>query len=208
MEVLVSMVTILGVLSIGVMSPGPSFILVARTSVGLSRADGLAASAGMGVGSLVFALLTIFGLQAVLQTVPVLYVWLKILGGCYLIFLALRIWKHSRQRLVVEDSGSAQIENKVGSFKLGLFTQLCNPKTAIYYGSVFAALLPADMPIWALLTLAPLIFLLEGGWYALVALLLSSSGPRRIYLNLKTGIDRLASGVMAVLGIRLLLDSK
>ena len=58
------------------------------------------------------------------------------------------------------------------SFWLGLSTQLSNPKTTIVYASVFAALLPADVPLWLFAVLPLFIFLLEAGWYAIVAVAL------------------------------------
>lgn len=66
----------------GVVSPGPSFVQVARIAVSRSRADRLAAAAGMGLGALVFAALALAGLHALLTAVPGLYVALKVLGGC------------------------------------------------------------------------------------------------------------------------------
>ncbi len=52
-----SILSILGALSIGAMSPGPSFVMVVRVSVAASRRDGLAAALGMGFGGLLFAAL-------------------------------------------------------------------------------------------------------------------------------------------------------
>jgi threonine/homoserine/homoserine lactone efflux protein len=48
-----------------------------------------------------------------------------------------------------------------------------------------------------------LVFLVEAGWYALVALSLASERPRGIYLRCKTWMDRLAGGVMIGLGLKL-----
>jgi threonine/homoserine/homoserine lactone efflux protein len=47
------------------------------------------------------------------------------------------------------------------------------------------------------------VFAIETGWYALVALVLSSDRPRLAYLRFKTWIDRAAGGVMIALGLRL-----
>ena len=55
MENLLSILSIAGAISIGAMSPGPSFVMVARTAVSSSRADGLAAALGMGAGGVLFA---------------------------------------------------------------------------------------------------------------------------------------------------------
>ncbi|AEF54637.1 LysE family translocator [Marinomonas posidonica] len=207
MEFIAPLISILGVMSLGIMSPGPSFVLVARTAVANSRADGLAAALGMGVGALFFATLALLGLQAVLLNIPTLYMALKILGGAYLLYLAVVIWRGSKQTVdIVNDSGEKP--NKVyQSFKIGLITQLSNPKTAIFYGSVFAALLPTNLSISVILILALMLFILEAGWYAIVALALSSHSPRKIYLNLKTVLDRVASFIIGSLGLKLIIEA-
>jgi len=82
-------------LTAGVVSPGPSFILVAQTAMEKSRAHGIAASFGMGLGSIVFALVTSLGLFVVLEAVPQLYVGIKFIGGLYLCYISLiRYEKH------------------------------------------------------------------------------------------------------------------
>lgn len=207
MDIIIPYLGILGVLSLGIMSPGPSFVLVARTSVAVSRRNGLTTAIGMGLGSAVFASLTLLGLQAVLLSVPLLYMLLKVLGGVYLIYLAIVIWRNARQSVDLKGASknSADLHN---SFKLGLITQLSNPKTAIFYGSIFAALLPPNLPNIPLLILVSTIFFLEAGWYSLVAFVLSSKTPRKIYLNLKQVLDRLASGVIGVLGLKLIYDAR
>ena len=207
MDIIISYLGILGVLSLGIMSPGPSFVLVARTSVAVSRRNGLTTAIGMGLGSAVFASLTLLGLQAVLLSVPLLYMLLKVLGGIYLIYLAIVIWRNARQSVDLK-SASKNSADLYSSFKLGLITQLSNPKTAIFYGSIFAALLPPDLPDITLLILVLTIFFLEAGWYSLVAFVLSSKTPRQIYLNLKQVLDRLASGVIGVLGLKLIYDAR
>jgi threonine/homoserine/homoserine lactone efflux protein len=52
---------ILTALLIGAMSPGPSFVIVARNSIGLSRRDGLATALGMGIGGVFFSGIALLG---------------------------------------------------------------------------------------------------------------------------------------------------
>ena len=82
--------SILGAVLIGAISPGPSFVLVVRTSMAASRRDGFAAALGMGVGATIFAGFALLGLHAVLRQVEWLYFGLKLLGGLYLIILGHR----------------------------------------------------------------------------------------------------------------------
>ncbi|QDX31249.1 LysE family translocator [Dickeya poaceiphila] len=193
-----------GVLALGAMSPGQSFILVARTALAASRRASLAVSLGMGTGAAIFALIALLGLQSLLLAVPWLYQTLKIAGGLYLLYLAFRLLRARPSHAMPElyDSPTAP---QTHAFRLGLLTQLSNPNTALVFGSVFAALLNQQIAGWMYVTLPLLAFVIDFLWYALVALLLSSARPRSVYLRFKTGFDRVSGAVMAMLGIRLLL---
>src|SRR6266545_1488672 len=95
----IALLTILGTLAVGAMSPGPSFVVVVRASAALSRRAGLAAALGMGCGGLVFAGLALAGLQALLMQVSWLYLILKVAGGGYLVYLGIRIWRGAKTPL-------------------------------------------------------------------------------------------------------------
>lgn len=190
------------------MSPGPSFVMVARTALAVSRLSGLGAALGMGLGAAVFATLALFGLHTLLNTVPALYWGLKLAGGAYLLYLGWRIFRAAGSPLALGDvAGQGDQSPRFWAHcGLGFFTQISNPKTAVVYASVFVSLLPREMslPLAALLT--GMIFAIEGGWYAIVALALSAERSRNLYLGWKTTIDRLAGGVMIALGIKLLSE--
>jgi threonine/homoserine/homoserine lactone efflux protein len=203
----VVLVAILGSLLVGVISPGPSFVMVAHTSIALSRRHGVASALGMGVGGVAFASLALVGLQALLMQVTWLYLILKIIGGAYLIYIAIRLWRGAPKPFAIAPAAKLAPASVARTFWLGLATQISNPKTAVVYGSVFAALLPPAPPFWLLGLLPPLIFTLEAGWYVIVAVVFSSDRPRSAYLRAKSWIDRIVSGVMAGLGIRLLVDA-
>jgi threonine/homoserine/homoserine lactone efflux protein len=198
---------ILGALFIGAMSPGPSFVFVVRTAVARSRADGLAAAVGMGVGAMTFGALALVGLHTLMNEAAGLYWALKIAGGLYLVYLAVMIWRHAGAPIAVGD-GAYVRSSLPRSFGLALATQLSNPKIVAVFGAVFAALLPAEPPLWLDLTLPPLIFCQETFWYALVALAFSSAGPRAMYLRARTIIDRVAGTIIGVLGVRLLFEAR
>jgi threonine/homoserine/homoserine lactone efflux protein len=200
-------ITVLGIgsaIAIGAMSPGPSFVMVARTAVASTRANGLAAALGMGIGGFVFAFAALLGLQALLASVPWFYLAFKVGGGGYLAYLGYQIWKGAKSPLILAENCAHDPHRTLKrSFILGLSTQLSNPKTAIFYGSIFASLLPHDVPVALDVVLLIVVFSIEAGWYSIVALLLSSASPRDAYLRYKSWIDRVAGGVMALLGIRL-----
>lgn len=199
--------TIAATLAIGAMSPGPSFVLVSRISIARSRTAGLAAAFGMGAGGVVFATLALLGLTALLMQLSWLYLVLKIAGGLYLIYLAVRIWRGATEDIAIDVAGSPASSSIPRNFAFGLMTQLSNPKTAVVYASIFAALLPAHPSLWLALAIPPMVFSIEAGWYSIVAIAFSSNRPRAIYIGLKRWIDRLAGVVIGGLGIRLIAES-
>ena len=221
MQELAALVGIIAALSIGVVSPGPSFVMVARVAVanasGLlfatdvavasSRSQALGAALGMGAGGVLFGAAALFGLQNIFHAVPAVYLGLKVVGGLYLCYLGLLIFTSAKKPLPVADSAGYPGGTANKSFWLGLTTQLSNPKTAIVYASVFAAFLPPHFSLAFAGALLVIVFLVEAGWYALVALLLSSSRPQQVYLSYKAWIDRIAGVVMFGLGMKLVTSA-
>jgi threonine/homoserine/homoserine lactone efflux protein len=203
MQALSALTGIVATLAFGTVSPGPSFVMVARTAVSSSRAHGVAAALGMGAGGVVFAIAALLGLNGLLLAVPSLFVLLKVAGGLYLAWLGFRIWRSARHALPMGGDGARAGATLRRSLALGFSTQISNPKTAIVYASVFAAFMPAAPSLGFDLAVAVCVFAIEAGWYALVAVALSSERPRRAYLRYKAWLDRAAGGVMVALGLRL-----
>jgi threonine/homoserine/homoserine lactone efflux protein len=200
---------IAGAIALGAASPGPSFVMVARTAVASSRTDGLAAALGMGVGGLGFACVSLLGLHSVLLAVPTVYLVLKALGGLYLAWLGLQIWRGAARPLALAPAASPPGSRSTArSFALGLSTQASNPKTAIWYASVFAAFLPPAPSLGFDVAIAAVVFLIETSWYTLVAMALSAEHPRQVYLRFKPVIDRTAGAVVMALGAKLIFSAR
>lgn len=190
-------------LLLGVMSPGPSFFLVAQTAMAKSRKEALFVSLGMGIGAMIFAFLAISGLYILLQTSPLLYQILKIAGGLYLCYLAYKIFTSNKTQKNIQ-----KIESKSSkqSFFLGLFTQLSNPKTAIVIGSIFAAFLPTQIPPYSLFILCFIAFALDATWYCIVAIALSTQKAQKTYLSYKKYINIASSTFILLIALKLFLD--
>lgn len=199
-----SVISIGGALALGTISPGPSFILVARTAVASSRRAGIGAALGMGAGSLIFAIIALMGLNQLMTAVPILWLTLKTAGGLYLLWMAYKMFRGAREPLALELPGSNGKSLK-RAFLTAFTTQISNPKTAMVFAGVFAALLPAHVSNGMLIAIPLVAMMVDGLWYLFVAYALSSRGPRNTYLRFKAPLDRLGGGVMALLGIRLIV---
>lgn len=194
-------------IAIGAVSPGPSFITVARTAMTGGHTAGLATAVGLGLGALVFAALTLWGLGALLAGTAWWAQLLRGAGGLYLLYLGLQMWRSAGQPLA--GLGTAAAAPLVAAAPTGrhvvrgFATQMSNPKTAVVYASVFAAFVPPAPTTGFMLTVVLGVALIEGAWYALVATGLSAARSRRVYLRCRPWLDRMAGTVMGGLGLRL-----
>lgn len=201
------MIPIAIALLIGVVSPGPSFIYIAQTAMATSRSQGIATSLGLGTGAVIFTMVASLGLFFVLETIPWLYIGLKFAGGLYLCYLAYKIWNSASEPL---DNSEVNASDKKVSFTKaylsGLFIQLSNPKTAVVIGGIIMAFLPSEVPAYSYLLLGLLAFLIDAGWYSIVTIALTTAKAQKVYLKFKKGISRVASGLLGLLGVKLILN--
>jgi len=208
MELTLGLASVLGAILLGAISPGPSFVLVARTSMAGSRTNGLFTAIGMGIGAMVFSVVVLLGLQVVLSSVPLPYLLLKLVGGLYLVYIAANIWRGAKEPILIHNVKDKKCSAVNRSLFLGGFSQLSNPKTAVVYGGIFAALLPHDLPTHVAAALPILVFLVEAGWYSFVAIALSAESSQAAYLRSKNHIDRVAGGIMGIIGLKLIAAAR
>ena len=185
-------------------SPGPAFLAVSRTAIGTSRSAGLIAAAAMATGALVWAVATFFGLHVLFAQAPWLYDALRLGGAAYLVYLGIGMLREAWR-------GGAPVGSVVpaagrATFLRCLAVQLSNPKAAVFFGSIFVTLLPADAPLWVKGAALAILVMNEFGWYALVALVLSAPKARRVYSRAKRALDALFGGFLTVLGVKLALS--
>jgi threonine/homoserine/homoserine lactone efflux protein len=184
------------------MSPGPSFLVTARTAAAGSRGDGLKVAAGLAIGSIIWASAALFGLNALFHAVPVLFMIMKNAGALFLLWIAFQIFRHAREPLSLEG------EAATGSpFMRGLWVQLSNPKVMVFFGSIFIAMLPANPPLWLMLALLVVVSFNEFAWYSVVALFFGAGPVRGFYLRAKAWIDRATGLFLGAIGVRLLAAS-
>ena len=203
MEIAGTLASILAVLIVGVMSPGPSFLLVAQTAVGQSRRAAMASALGMAAGATVLCCLALLGLHALFQQFPRAYLVLKIVGALYLLRIAYKMWAGATTEIGIPE---AQVppRSPLRHFAVAMGVMLTNPKAAVQYGVVFGSFLPQHPSRALVLLLPPCVFIMEAGWYTLVACVLSAPVPRNSYLGAKRYIDRGAAVVLGGFGLKLL----
>ena len=118
-----------------VLTPGPNMIYCVSRALSQGRAAGMISLAGVLLGFVAHLAAATLGLTALLAAVPFAFDALRIAGAAYLLWLG---WEALRpgggspfvaRQLPVDAPGRL--------FRMGLLTNLLNPKVAIFYLSFF-----------------------------------------------------------------------
>ena len=104
---------------------------------------------------------------------------------------------------IEDDANLHQVRGRAALVRQGIAVQLANPKPAVFFGTIFLTLVPRDAPIWALAVILLMIFVNDAGWNMIVGRIFAFRRSRATYLNLKTVIDRVFGGLLALLGLKL-----
>ena len=116
------------------LTPGPNMVYLVSRSISQGWRAGMASLAGTGVGFLVYMTMANLGLAAVLLVVPWLFIALKVLGAVYLLWLAYKTVR--RGGISLFEPRELPRDSFIKLFRMGLLTNLLNPKVAVLYLAV------------------------------------------------------------------------
>jgi threonine/homoserine/homoserine lactone efflux protein len=183
-------------------SPGPAVLMAARTGLLEGFRTGVFLARGIGAGAVVWASAALFGLGVIFAAAPALLWALKIAGAIYLLYLGWGMWRNARTPLDMTAT-NALPRSPLSAFRLGLMTQLANPKPAVMFAAIFLGTVPPQTPLWVLGALLLVVFLNESLWNTAVARVFAMDRTRARYISLKTLIDRTFGGLLALLGVKI-----
>ena len=204
------LLTICGLHFIAQLSPGPDVLLIARSAASTSRANAMKIIAGISVGIVVWVVLTLAGFTVLIDQFPWIQQVLMLVGGAFLAKMGWGMLKGGlqafKQRNVTTDDSLVVNEPK-SYFMLGLFTNLSNPKTLIYFSSVFSLALSSSASDYLKSQLAVIIPLQTFITFALLMLLISQPKIKVLYQRAGSYIDLISGALFLIFAIWLWYDA-
>jgi threonine/homoserine/homoserine lactone efflux protein len=170
--------------------------------------SGIATAAGVSVGLLGHTLLATLGLGAILQASAILFATLKFIGAAYLIYLGIKTF---RAPLPAFEASEAEKVSFRELFLQGAFSNLSNPKIAIFY----FAFLPQFVSAESTETTTVIFFL--GVLFAVLTFFIKApvaffsgklSGWLRSNPAVQAWLNRVCGGVLVGLGLRLAFETR
>lgn len=125
-----SITALFGVMFIGAMLPTVSALVVAARSAAFGLTHGIFTSMGIVLGDIIFILIAIYGLSILAEVMDSHFVLIKYLGGAYLIWLGIALWRTRTTTAGVEGNTDSSL---LSSFMTGLLITLADQKAILFY---------------------------------------------------------------------------
>ena len=186
-----------------VASPGPDFLLVTRQCLRFDRTVAIWASAGIATGILFHSFIAITGVTLIISSNPEVFNWLKVLASIYIAYLGyLSIFKSSTS---VNDEDKKDNENYVGSFTLGLITNILNPKAILFFITVFTAVVDVSTTRLLLGLYGLYMSITTFIWFTGISYIFSNQGLRHRYKQFIPFFEKGIGIVLIVIALGLIL---
>ena len=191
--------------AIGAGSPGPSTLLIASTSVGRGGRAGLAVASGILAGSLFWGIMATAGFSAALSAYSWLAQVLRVAGGVFLIYLALRAARAAWRRDQLVQPELAADRSLIADFGRGAALHLSNAKAIFVWLAVVGVGTPADAPHWYPLVILLSCGALGTGIFGGYVLVFATERAQVAYRSSKRLFDGVAAAIFGAFGVALLL---
>jgi len=187
-------------------TPGQDMMLVMSRSVAQGPAAGVLTAAGVSTGLVGHTVLAALGLGAILRTSELLFAALKLVGAAYLVWIGIGLLRTQASELVLQ---GAAPRSRGRLFFDGAFSNLSNPKIAVFYFAFLPQFVPQGaahptLSVFALgLAFAGLTFVVKGPVGLFAGLL---SGWLRARPRALVGLHRTSGAVLVGLGLKLAVE--
>jgi threonine/homoserine/homoserine lactone efflux protein len=182
------------------LTPGPNGLLALTHGAIYGSRKTIATILGGSVGFATVIALSMFGIGALLAASAQLLIVLKFLGGAYLIFLGIQVWRSPA--LGSEASPTTKNSSALSLFQQGALAALTNPKGILFFVAFLPQFLDTKISLFTQFVVMALTFIvIEFIYEYVVASLANKIKPALARFGKK--VNRVFGGVFMVIGIAL-----
>ena len=183
---------------------GPMGMLCIQRTIERGRLYGLISGLGIATADSLYGSIAGFGLTLIASFLVSQQMWIRLIGGIFLVYLGLKTWFSQPSKQVV----SAKSGSIVGAYISTFFLTLTNPTTILSFIAIFAGvgLGGTDRSYIAAILLVLGIFLGSALWWVILSsgvswLRLAFDERKLLWINRISGLIIVAFGVLALVSV-------
>lgn len=179
--------------------PGPTVLLVVSYALGHGRKPAAAIVAGVALGDLTAMTASMLGLGAILAASAAIFTGLRWIGGAYLVYLGVKLW---RAPVEPDQSGATPSASPLRMFGHSYAVTALNPKSIIFFVAFVPQFLVSLEPFWSqAITLEATFVILAALNAALYALLAAAARQRLQEPRIRRAVNRTGGSLLIGAGI-------
>ncbi len=182
-------------------SPGADFVMVTRNSLLYHRSAGLYSTLGISLAIWVHVAYSIAGVAIIIAQSVLVFSIIKYCGALYLLYIGWKMLRAKASPLVDKPDSRPDLSN-AGAFRMGFMTNMLNPKTSLFFISLFSQFVDAQTPLWLQISYGLIISLAHGLWFSLVAIFLSQPRLLAAFERYKQRIEQTLGVLLIAFGLK------
>lgn len=190
---------------LALLSPGPDFFLVARSSLAHGWRGATGACIGIALANAVF-IVAAFGGLSVLRAGSTAFLAVQLAGCAYLFYLGWLFLRHAGKSSLEAEPGTGKAHWR-GGLAMGFVSAILNPKNALFYVSLAAVLAGRQTSQGAMVAYGAWMVCAVLAWDMAVALAIGSAALRQRFAHALPLLERLSGVMLIVLAVLLLVQA-
>jgi threonine/homoserine/homoserine lactone efflux protein len=200
-----------GIAAVLTITPGADTALVTKNAITRGRTAGFATTFGISLGCIVHSIASALGLSAILASSAEAYQIVKLAGAVYLIYIGIQsLWSaYGSGASTAAPIAAAIPASTRRSFAEGLFTNLLNPKVALFYLTFLPQFIkPGEAVLQKSMLLASIHIAMGISWLSLYTLFLGRMEHVLSRGNVKRNLEAVTGALLFALGTRLAFEKR
>jgi RhtB (resistance to homoserine/threonine) family protein len=189
-------------------SPGPDFFMVTKNSIIHNKKAGVYSALGVSIAIWLHIAYSIAGLTLIISKSILLFSVIKYIGAAYLIYIGFNtIFSKANLAVELNDTQNKKSLSKLGAFKNGFITNALNPKTTIFFLSIFTQIIDINTSIALQLLYGVIISVVHFLWFYIVAIFFSHSLFLSKFQKHQKRIENIVGAALIAFGLKIAFTS-
>ncbi len=187
------------------LSPGPDFAFILKQSISYGKKASIYTSLGLGFGVMVHVVYSILGIGFIISKSVILFNIVKFLGAFYLIYIGYKSLMSKGFKLENQKLSNIHHISNIKSFILGFLCNALNPKAALFFVSLFTAVVDISTPLWVQSVYGLFLIFMSIAWFSILSLILGQNKVREFFNRFGKQFDKIMGIILISLGLKIAL---
>lgn len=196
---------VISISALAVISPGSDFAMVTKNTISYGRHAGYLTALGIALSTWVHTLYCLVGIALIISKTPLLFSSIKYLGIAYLLYIGISTFR-SKFNPQQNTDGKVSSATLIAALKQGFLSNVTNPKTTLFYLSLFTMVVSKSTPLIVQIMYGLIICVLHLIWFGLISYLISHPKIKSKFDKNVNVVNKLIGVVLVLIAVRLFIS--